>query len=265
MIKANTKTKVKSSISLPSVKDMLEAGVHFGHETKRWNPNYSKYIFKKRDKFHIIDLEKTLGNFEKALDFISKKAETGNILIVGTKRQARDIVKEESIRCGVHYVVNRWVGGLMTNFSIINKSIKKLHLIESKLDGDLKGLSQQQLSVLRREWARFDRIFNGVKYLEKIPDVMIIIDPKFERIALKEARTVKMPVVAIVDSNTDPKLIDYPIPANDDAIKSIQLFMRYIADTILKANKGKGVKYVLRDYSYVGIKKEDQKKVSGKK
>lgn len=250
-------------IKLPSLKELLKAGVHFGHETKRWNPNYQKYIYTKRGKFHIIDLEKTLEKLKEALMFLGGKADS-DILIVGTKRQARDIVKEEAMRCGIHFVTNRWVGGLFTNFEEISKGIKRLRELEDILDGDLKGLSQQRLSVLRKEWGRLIRLFGGVKYLDSIPDVIIIFDTNYERIVFREAKKAKIPVVAIVDSNTDPSSIEYPIPANDDAIKSIKLFAQYIADAIINNRKGKGVNHELKDFSMVGIKQADKKVTKSK-
>lgn len=252
------KSKRKSKIKLPSLKELLEAGVHFGHETKRWSPNYKEYIYTKRGNFHIIDLDKTLDRFQKALKFISEKADS-DILMVGTKRQARDIVKEEAVRCGIHFVTNRWVGGLFTNFKEISKGIKRLRELEGILDGDLEGLSQQKLSVLRKEWGRLVRLFSGVRYLDSIPDLIVIFDTNYEKIVFREARKAKIPIVAIVDSNTDPNGIDYPIPANDDAIKSIRLFAQYIADTIIENRKGKGINHEFKDFTSVGIKEIDKK------
>jgi small subunit ribosomal protein S2 len=257
----NTTKAKKSSIKIPTVRELLEAGAHFGHETKRWNPNYAEFIYTKRDKFHIIDLEKTLKKFKEALEFIQKVAPKGNILIVGTKRQARDIVREEAIRCGAHFVINRWVGGTISNFPRISKSIEKLRKIEEKLKGDVKKYTQQQLAVLRREWARYDRLFGGIKKLEKLPDVVIIIDAKYEKMTVRELKSAKIPIIAVVDSNTNPKGIDYPIPANDDAIKSVELLVKYISDAILKGNRGRGVRHEFEDLSMVGIKKSDIKKV----
>jgi len=258
-------TKSKKGLKLPTVKELLEAGVHFGHETKRWHPNFEHYIYSKRGDFHIIDLEKTLEKFQEALEFIEKKADS-DILIVGTKRQARRIVREGAIRAGIHFVTNRWVGGLFTNFDEISKGIKRLRKLEDILGGDLEDLSQQQLSVLRKEWGRLIRLFGGVKYLDSIPDVIIIFDPNFEKIVFREAKKAKIPIVAIVDSNTDPKGVDYPIPANDDAIKSIELFAKYIADAIINSRKGKGLEHKFEDFSLVGIKEEDLKpKVRKKK
>ncbi|MDD3647836.1 MAG: 30S ribosomal protein S2 [Candidatus Dojkabacteria bacterium] len=262
MTDTTSKSASYAAIKLPTVKDLLEAGVHFGHETKRWNPAFEDYIFTKRGEFHIIDLEKTLEKLDEALKFITKAAAEGEILIVGTKRQARGIVKEEATRCGAHFVINRWIGGQVTNFDRISTSIKKLRSIEEKLEGDIEEYSQQELSTLRREWARLDRLFGGVKQMDRVPGAVIIIDALYEKIPLKEIRVANVPVVALVDSNTDPAGIEYPVPGNDDAIKSVKLFMKYFADAVLAGNKGNGVKHFFKDYSTVGIKAEDLKQKS---
>ena len=239
---------------LPDIKDLLEAGVHFGHESKRWDPNFNKYIFAKRDKFHIIDLEQTITCLEKALNFLKKAAGQGEVLFIGTKRQARDFVKEGALECGAAYVVNRWPGGFFTNFPVILKSMKKLIDIETTLEEKSFELSQQDLSILRREWARLDRLFSGVKLLTRVPSCMVVIDANFEKIAVREARKKGIKVVALVDSNTDPSTVDFPIPANDDALKSIELFMSYFKNAVLEGNKGNGLKHVIKDFSKVGIK-----------
>ncbi|MBN2015965.1 30S ribosomal protein S2 [Candidatus Dojkabacteria bacterium] len=256
-IKAKKAAK-EPSIKLPTVKELLEAGVHFGHETKRWDPEFGEFIYTKRENFHIINLERTLEKFEEALEFLAKTAQGGDILIVGTKRQARDVVKEEAVRCGAHFVINRWVGGLISNYDTVHKSIKKLQDLEEKLSGDIKKYSQQRLAVMRREWGRLDRLYQGIKKLNKVPDAVVIIDAKYEKIVVREARSVGLPIVALVDSNTSPRRIEYPIPANDDAIKSVELMVKYIAQAILAGNKGKGVRHVFRDYSHVGIKLDSE-------
>lgn len=266
---ANKTTKKREgtsrSFELPSVKELLEAGVHFGHETKRWNPNYREYIYQKRGKFHIIDLEKTLEKLEEALKFLKESASKGEILIVGTKRQARDIVREEAIRSGALYVTNRWVGGQLTNFEKVQKSIDKLTKIEERLSGDLSKISQQRLSVLRREWGRLERLFGGIKKMKRIPSAIVLIDALYERIPLHEATVANVPVVALVDSNTNPLDLDYPIPGNDDAIRSIKLFVKMFADAILLGNKGKGVKHEFTDFSTIGVKDDKEKTVPEKK
>ncbi len=247
---------MQKQIKLPTVKELLEAGVHFGHETKRWNPEFRDYIFGKRGNFHIINLEKTLECLDKALRFLVEISAKGEILMIGTKRQARYIVKDEAVRCGAHFIVNRWIGGLITNFDEVQKSIKKLRDIENILSGDLGNYTQQQLSVLRRKWARLERLYGGVKTMEQIPIAAFVIDANYERIPVKELSGAGIPIVALVDSNTNPELVDYPIPANDDAIKSINLFVMYVADAILAGNMGKGVKHEFKDLSNVGIEKQ---------
>lgn len=256
--KAETTTaKSKKSVDLPTVKEMLEAGVHFGHETKRWHPNFKEYIFDRKENFHIIDLEQTLSKLEEALVFLTEVASKGEILIIGTKRQARDLVKAAAVNSGAHFVINRWVGGLITNNETIGKSIRKLKRIEEDLSGDVKKYSQKKLSVLRREWGRLDRLFCGVKHMESIPKALVILGAHYEKMAVREAKVANIPIVALIDSNTDPSGIEYPIPANDDAIKSIELFCNYFSKAIVKGNKGKGVKHEFLDLSTVGIKEED--------
>jgi small subunit ribosomal protein S2 len=264
--KVKSKSASTAKVKLPTVKELLEAGVQFGHETKRWDPRFAEFVYTKRDKFHIIDLEKTLEKFEEALRFLHDVAKKGGeIMFIGTKRQARDILKDEAVRCGAHFVVNRWVGGTLTNFERVDKSIKKLVKLEEDLSGDISKYSQFQLSNLRREWARLDRLFGGVKQMEKLPEAVVIIDAKYEKLAIRELKKSGLPIVSIVDSNTDPRGIDYPIPGNDDAIKSLELLIGYIADAISKGYKGKGIKHEFIDLSMVGIKEEDvAEKVEGK-
>lgn len=256
---AEKTTTKKTAVQLPTVKDLLEAGAHFGHETKRWNPQYAEFIYTKRGGFHIIDLENTCRRLGEASVFLQKAAKGGDIIMVGTKRQARDIVREEAIRCGAHFITNRWVGGLVTNFEVVHRGIKRLREIEEKLGGDLEGLTQQNLSVLRREWARLERLFGGVKTLDKLPSAIVVIDAYYERIAVRESKGAGIPVVVLVDSNTDPTGIDYPVPANDDAIKSVQLFTRCFAEAILAGNQGKGVKHEFKDFERVGVKEVSKK------
>jgi len=256
------KVTKKTTSKLPTVKELLEAGAHFGHETKRWNPKFEEFIYTKRGVFHIIDLEKTLAKLEEAMNFLQSVASKGDdIIFLGTKRQARDIVQEEAIRCGAHFVVNRWVGGLITNFDTVRKGIKRLREVEKMLSEDLDEFSQQELAVLRREWGRLERLFGGVKTLDKLPDAIVTIDACYERIAIKESKKGGVRIVALVDSNTDPAGIDYPVPGNDDAIKSVCLFAKYFADAVLAGNKGKGVKHDLRNFERVGVKEvvEDKK------
>ena len=217
------------------MKSLLEAGVHFGHETKRWNPKMKKFIFGAKNGVYIIDLQKTQDLIMKACDFLKKVVnEGGLILFVGTKRQAQEIVKEEASRCGMFYVNQRWLGGMLTNFQTIKKSIKRLDDLERiKTDGTLDKLSKKEASKLNKEKVKLNKNLEGIRTMHKLPKAIFVIDSKKEDIAVKEARKLGIPVVALVDTNSDPDLIDYIIPGNDDAIRSIKLITSTIADTIL--------------------------------
>lgn len=249
-----TKATKSAALKLPTVKDLLEAGAHFGHEVKRWNPRFGEYVYTKRGNFHIVDLDKTLQKLAEALKFLQEVSKDGEIVMIGTKRQARDFVKEAAVRSGTHFIINRWVGGLITNFEVVHKGIKRLQEVEKILGGDITEFSQQQLSILRREWGRLNRLFGGVKTLDKLPEAVVVIDGYYEKVAIREAKRAGIPVVALVDSNTDPTNIDYPVPANDDALKSVRLFTNFFADAILAGNQGKGIKHEFKDFERVGVK-----------
>jgi small subunit ribosomal protein S2 len=218
------------------MKELLEAGVHFGHQTKRWNPKMKKFIFGKRNGIYIIDLQKTLKQFKQASDFVTKIASAGkNVLFVGTKRQAQDSIYEEASRCGMFYVNTRWLGGTLTNFSTIRKSIHRLREIETSLaDTGNENLTKKERIRMEREKAKLEKNLSGIKEMEELPDALFVIDPKKEYIAVKEAHALNIPVVAVVDTNCDPDLIDYVIPGNDDAIRAIRLFTSKVADAILE-------------------------------
>jgi len=217
------------------MKSLLEAGVHFGHETKRWNPKMKKYIFGEKNKIYIIDLEKTQSAILKACDFLGKVAsEGGNILFVGTKKQAQEIVKEEASRCGMFYVNQRWLGGMLTNFQTIKKSIKRLEDIEAmREDGRFDKISKKEVSQLNKEAFKLNKNLEGIRAMGKTPKAMFVIDSKKEDIAVKEARKIGIPIVALVDTNCDPDVIDYPIPGNDDAIRSLKLIISLVADSVI--------------------------------
>ena len=221
------------------MKSLLEAGVHFGHETKRWNPKMKKYIYGEKNKVYIIDLEKTRAALMKACEFLRKTAsEGGSILFVGTKKQAQDIIKEEALRAGMYYVNQRWLGGMLTNFQTIKKSIKRLEDLERmKEDGTFAKLSKKETSQLNKEAFKLNKNLEGIRAMGKTPKAMFIIDSKKEEIAVKEAKKICIPIVALVDTNCDPDLIDYPIPGNDDAIRSIKLVTGIIADSILNGRQ----------------------------
>ncbi|MDP3791019.1 MAG: 30S ribosomal protein S2 [Candidatus Omnitrophota bacterium] len=221
------------------MKSLLEAGVHFGHETKRWNPKMKKYIYGAKNKVYIIDLEKTQAAILKACEFLRKTAsEGGNVLFVGTKKQAQDIVREGASRCGMYYVNQRWLGGMLTNFQTIKKSIKRLEDLERmKEDGTFAKLSKKEVSQLNKEAFKLNKNLEGIRAMAKQPKVMFVIDSKKEEIAIKEARKIGITIVALVDTNSDPDIIDYPIPGNDDAIRSIKLITGLVADSIVNGRQ----------------------------
>ena len=217
-----------------TMRQMLEAGVHFGHQTRYWNPKMSPYIFGERNKIHIINLEKTLPMFLDAATFLGNMAANrGTILFVGTKRSARDSVREEAIRCGMPYVNHRWLGGMLTNFNTVKKSIQRLHDLEQMLSGDgVARLNKKQILLLNRELIKLERSLGGIKNMPSLPDVMFVIDVGYEAIAIKEANKLGIPVVAVVDTNCKIDGVDYVIPGNDDAIRAIKLYSSHIADAI---------------------------------
>ena len=218
-----------------TMKELLEAGVHFGHQTKRWNPKMKKYIFGKRNGIYIIDLQKTLKLFKEASAFITDLSQGGKrILFVGTKRQAQDAILEEANRCGMFYVNNRWLGGTLTNFTTVRKSIERLKELESMLNDTEKEMSKKERAALEHEREKLQKNLIGIREMDGLPDALFVIDPKKEYIAVKEAKKLGIPVVAIVDTNCDPEDIDYVIPGNDDAIRAIRLFTQKMADSVLE-------------------------------
>jgi len=222
-----------------SMRDMLEAGVHFGHQTRFWNPKMKPFIFGERSKIHIINLEKTLPLYHDALNYVSKvAADGGRVLFVGTKRPARETIAKEATRAGMPYVSHRWLGGMLTNFNTVRNSIKRLKALkEQEQDGTFNVLGKKEVTMLRREMDKLERGFGGIKDMPGLPDVLFIIDVGFEKIAVKEARKLGIPIVAVVDTNNAPGEVDYVIPGNDDAIRAIQLYTRGIADAVID---GKG-------------------------
>lgn len=219
-----------------TLRQLLEAGVHFGHQTRRWNPKMRKYIYGERNGIHIIDLEKTKALLRQALEFLTQAAATGRpVLFVGTKRQAQEVIREEATRCGMYYVNRRWLGGMLTNFVTIRKSLKRLaELEEMERSGKMALLSKKEAARLAKEKARLERNLAGIREMGRLPSALFVIDPCKEEIAVAEARKLGIPVVATVDTNCDPDLIDYPIPANDDAIKAIRLITSAAADAVLE-------------------------------
>ncbi|MDR3125065.1 MAG: 30S ribosomal protein S2 [Endomicrobium sp.] len=224
-----------------TMKALLEAGVHFGHQTRRWNPKMAKFIFGTRNKIHIIDLQKTLKELKKIYKLLRDFAAEGkDIIFVGTKRQAQAPIKEESVRCGAYFVSDRWLGGTLTNFETLKKSIARYKEIEKmKEEGVFKLLSKKEQSKIEKERVRLEKSLEGLKNMSALPDLMFVIDPHEESTAVLEARKLNIPIVAICDTNCDPDLVDFPIPGNDDAIRAVKLFCSIIADAILE---GKDVK-----------------------
>ncbi|MBM4763939.1 30S ribosomal protein S2 [Bacillus sp. B15-48] len=230
-------------MSVISMKQLLEAGVHFGHQTRRWNPKMKKYIFTERNGIYIIDLQKTVKKVEEAYNWVKDlAAEGGTVLFVGTKKQAQDSVKEEAVRSGMYYVNQRWLGGTLTNFETIQKRISRLKNIERMAeDGTFDVLPKKEVVQLRKEQERLEKFLGGIKDMKGLPDALFIIDPRKERIAVAEARKLNIPIVGIVDTNCDPDEIDVVIPANDDAIRAVKLLTGKMADAILEAKQGEEI------------------------
>jgi small subunit ribosomal protein S2 len=218
-----------------SMRQMLEAGVHFGHQTRFWHPKMAPFIFGERNKIHIINLEKTLPFFNEAMDFLRKMAaRKGTILFVGTKRAAQENVRTEAIRCGMPYVNRRWLGGMLTNFRTVKRSLNRLQELQAmQEDGRLERLSKKEGLTYKRELSKLEQSLGGIKEMAGLPDALFVIDVGHERIAVAEARKLGIPIVAVVDTNNSPEGIDYPIPGNDDAIRSVQLYLKSAADAIL--------------------------------
>jgi small subunit ribosomal protein S2 len=226
-------------MSYVTMKELLEAGVHFGHQTRRWNPKMAPYIFGARNGIHIIDLQKTVQFFKTAYNYVVERvADGGLVLFVGTKKQAQDAIAEEAKRCGMFYVNHRWLGGMLTNFSTISRSIARLKEFEAmKEDGSLRRFPKKEVLMMEKKAAKLERSLGGIKNMGRLPDIVYVVDPRKEDIAVMEARKVHVPLVSIVDSNCDPTEVDYPIPGNDDAIRAIRLLTARVADAVLEGKK----------------------------
>jgi small subunit ribosomal protein S2 len=229
-----------SEVAVISMKQLLEAGVHFGHQTRRWNPKMDRYIFTERNGIYIIDLQKTVKKVEEAFNFVRDlAAQGGTMLFVGTKKQAQDSVKEEAERCGMYFINQRWLGGTLTNFDTIRKRIARLVQLETmQEDGTFDVLPKKEVVLLKKEMDRLEKFLGGIKEMDRLPDALFIIDPRKERIAVAEAHKLNIPIVGIVDTNCDPDEIDYVIPGNDDAIRAVRLLTAKMADAIIEANQG---------------------------
>ena len=227
-------------MSVISMKQLLEAGVHFGHQTRRWNPKMAPYIFTERNGIHIIDLQKSVGKVDEAYKAISDIAnEGGTILFVGTKKQAQDAVKTEAERCGMYYVNERWLGGMLTNFKTIQGRINRLKDIERMSeDGTFEVLPKKEVIQIKKEWEKLEKNLGGIKEMNKVPDAIFIVDPKKEKICVQEAHTLGIPLIGIADTNCDPEELDFVIPGNDDAIRAVKLIVAKMADAVIEANQG---------------------------
>ena len=227
-------------MSIISIKQLLEAGVHFGHHTRRWNPKMAEYIFTERNGIYIIDLQKTVKKFDEAYMFVRELAANGgNILFVGTKKQAADAIKEEALRCGMYYVNVRWPGGMMTNFSTIQRSIGRLNeLNKMQEEGVFEMLPKKEVASKQKEIFDLERNYGGIKTMQQLPDAVFIVDPRKEKNAVMEAKKLGIPVIAIVDTNCDPDDADYVIPGNDDAIRAIRLISSVIANAVIEGKQG---------------------------
>ncbi len=236
---AYNQTEVEA-MSVISMKQLLEAGVHFGHQTRRWNPKMAPYIFTERNGIHIIDLQKSVGKVDEAYRAVADiVAQGGTILFVGTKKQAQDAVKAEAERCGMFYVNERWLGGMLTNFKTIRSRIERLKAIETMSeDGTFDVLPKKEVIKLRKEWDKLEKNLGGIKNMTRIPDAIFVVDPKKEKICVQEAHTLGITLIGIGDTNCDPEELDYIIPGNDDAIRAVKLIVSKMADAVVEANQG---------------------------
>jgi len=227
-------------VSVVSMKQLLESGVHFGHQTRRWNPKMKPYIFTERNGVYILDLQKTVKGLERAYDFLREVSKGGgSVLFVGTKKQAQETIRDEALRCGQFYINHRWLGGLLTNFSTIRRRVNRMiELQELEEKESMERMSKKELAALKKERAKLEKFLLGIKDMRSLPDALVIVDPRRENIAVMEARKLNIPIVAIVDTNCDPDLIDFPIPGNDDAIRAIRLIIGTLANAIIEGKQG---------------------------
>ncbi len=240
-------------MSVISMKQLLEAGVHFGHQTRRWNPKMAPYIYTERNGIYIIDLQKSVGKVDEAYKAVADiVAAGGTILFVGTKKQAQDAVKAEAERCGMYYVNERWLGGMLTNFKTIRSRVARLRQIEQMAeDGTFDVLPKKEVIELRKEWDKLERNLGGIKDMDRIPDAIFVVDPKKERICVQEAHALGVTLIGIADTNCDPEELDYVIPGNDDAIRAVKLIVGKMADAVIEANHGQAEEPVeLTDEDY---------------
>ncbi len=227
-------------MAVVAMKQLLEAGVHFGHQTRRWDPKMAEYIFQARNGIHIIDLQKTSKKLDEAYSFVKEQAEEGKtVLFVGTKKQAQECMKEAAIKCGMYYVDQRWLGGMLTNFGTIQKRIQRLKDLEAMAeDGTFEVLPKKEVILLKKEMEKLERNLGGIKEMNELPGVIFLVDPKKERIAILEAKKIGIPVVGLVDTNCNPEEVDYAIPGNDDAIRAVKLIADVMANAVIEGKQG---------------------------
>ena len=233
-------------MAVVAMKQLLEAGVHFGHQTRRWDPKMAEYIFQARNGIHIIDLQKTSKKLDEAYDFVREQAEEGKtVLFVGTKKQAQECMKEAALKCGMFYVDQRWLGGMLTNFDTIQKRIQRLKDLETmQEDGTFDVLPKKEVILLKKEMEKLEKNLGGIKEMNELPGVIFLVDPKKERIAILEAKKLGIPVVGLVDTNCNPEELDYPIPGNDDAIRAVKLIADVMANAVIEGRQGESFEEV---------------------
>ena len=236
-------------MAVVAMKQLLEAGVHFGHQTRRWDPKMAEYIFQARNGIHIIDLQKTSKKLDEAYDFIREQAEEGKtVLFVGTKKQAQECMKEAALKCGMFYVDQRWLGGMLTNFDTIQKRIQRLKDLEKmQEDGTFDVLPKKEVILLKKEMEKLEKNLGGIKEMNQLPGVIFLVDPKKERIAILEAKKLGIPVVGLVDTNCNPEELDYPIPGNDDAIRAVKLIADVMANAVIEGRQGESFEEVIEE------------------
>lgn len=244
----------KTSVALPEIKDILTTGMQFGHNTSRWNPKMAKYIFGAKDGVHIIDIVQSLQLLGEAAAVVEAAAKQGQVLFVGTKRQAADMVRDRAVDSKSHFVTQRWAGGLFTNFDVVKRSLNRLNSLEKMFEEGVEGRTKYEVTKMKDEWRKLNRLYAGVKLMKELPKIVVVVDPRYDKVAVQEARKMRIPVVALVDTNSDPDMVDYMVPGNDDALRSIELFINLMAEAAKAGNQGKGVEYKLKDYSDVEVK-----------
>ena len=246
-------------MAVVAMKQLLEAGVHFGHQTRRWDPKMAEYIFQARNGIHIIDLQKTSKKLDEAYTFLKEQVEEGKtVLFVGTKKQAQECMKEAALKCGMYYVDQRWLGGMLTNFDTIQKRIQRLKELEAmEQDGTFEVLPKKEVILLKKEMDKLERNLGGIKEMDKLPGVIFLVDPKKERIAVLEAKKLNIPVIGLVDTNCNPEELDYPIPGNDDAIRAVKLIADVMANAVIEGKQGESFETVEEEQQEETVSEEN--------